>query len=39
MNQDEKIPLFKKWGHWYALLIITLVVLIVFFSWFTKHFS
>jgi len=39
MSQYEKIPLFKKWGHWYALLIITLAVLIIFFSWFTKHFS
>jgi len=39
MHQDEKIPLFKKWSHWYALLVIVLVGLIVFFTWFTKHFS
>ncbi len=39
MQQKENIPLFKKWGYWYMLLVIVLVALIIFFAWFTKHFS
>jgi hypothetical protein len=39
MLEEEKIPLFKKWSHWYALVVAVLVVLIVFFFWFTKRFS
>jgi len=39
MQADEKIPLFKKWNHWYALVVAVLVVLIVFFFWFTKRFA
>ncbi|HRH59025.1 MAG TPA: hypothetical protein PL045_00535 [Chitinophagaceae bacterium] len=39
MQPKENIPLFKKWTHWYLLLVIVLLALIVFFSWFTKYFS
>jgi len=39
MHSDEKVPLFKKWSHWYALVVVVLIVLIVFFFWFTKRFS
>lgn len=39
MPQKENIPLFKKWSHWYALVIAVLLILIAFFFWFTKKFS
>jgi hypothetical protein len=39
MKPHEHIPLFKKWRQWYWLVIMFLVVLIVFFTWFTKHFA
>ncbi len=39
MPEKENIPLLKKWSHWYALVVVTLVVLIIFFLWFTKKFS
>jgi hypothetical protein len=39
MHNDEKIPLLKKWGHWYVLVVGVLAVLIIFFAWFTKRFS
>ena len=35
----EKIPLFKKWTHWYVFVISFLVLLIVLFWLLTKHFS
>ena len=38
-QSDNHIPLFKKWRHWYMLVIIFLLVLIIFFTWFTKHFA
>jgi len=37
--QDEKAPLFKKWGYWYALVIGFLLLLIISFYLFAKHFS
>lgn len=36
---NKKIPLFKSWRNWYMLLLVVLVALIIFFDWFTKHFS
>lgn len=39
MQPDERPPLFKKWGGWYATVAIALVLQIVFFIYFTKHFS
>jgi hypothetical protein len=38
-KETEHIPLFKKWKHWYAAVIIFLLILILFFTWFTKYFS
>jgi len=38
-NDNDKVPLFKSWNYWYALLIGVLVVLILFFDLLTKHFS
>jgi len=36
---EEKVPLFSKWGYWYALVIGVLILLIIFFNFLTKHFS
>jgi len=35
----EKIPLFKTWNQWYALVIALLLVLIGCFIWLTKYFA
>jgi Mg2+ and Co2+ transporter CorA len=37
--KEDKVPLFKKWSYWYALVIGFLFLLIVLFYFFTKHFS
>ena len=37
--EDDKVPVFKKWSRWYALVIFFLVILIILFYFFTKHFS
>jgi len=39
MSADEKTPLFKNWNYWYALVIGFLILLIISFYFFTKHFS
>ena len=36
---EGKVPLFKKWSYWYALVIGYLLLLMVFFYLLTKHFS
>lgn len=36
---EDKVPVFKKWSHWYALVIGFLVLLIILFYLFTKYFS
>lgn len=36
---EEKVPLFKKWSYWYALVIGFLAVCIAFFYWLTNYFS
>ncbi|MDP4151024.1 MAG: hypothetical protein Q8927_04565 [Bacteroidota bacterium] len=38
-QQDERPPLFRNWRIWYALVIGFLILLIVFFYFFTKHFA
>jgi hypothetical protein len=38
-EEQEKIPLFKKWSHWYIIEIGFLLLLIIFFYLFTKHFA
>lgn len=38
-GDNDKVPLFKKWGRWYLLVIAFLVLLIVLFYFFTKYFS
>jgi hypothetical protein len=39
-NDDlDKVPLFKRWSYWYALVIGFLLLLIGFFYLLTKHFS
>jgi len=36
---DEKPPFLKSWNSWYLLVIGFLVLLIILFYLFTKHFS
>jgi hypothetical protein len=39
MNEQEKVPVFKKWSHWYMLVIGFLILLIILFYLFTKYFA
>ncbi len=39
MKDKEKIPLFTTWNRWYFFVIAVLVLLIIFFAWFTKYFA
>lgn len=36
---EDRVPLFRKWSYWYALVIGFLVVCIVLFNLLTKHYS
>ena len=36
---EDKVPLFKKWSYWYALVIGFLLLCILLFYFLTKHFS
>jgi hypothetical protein len=36
---QEKVPVFKKWSYWYVLVIGVLMLMIVLFYLFTKHFA
>ena len=38
-ENNDKIPLFKTWNHWYVFVLAFLVVLIILFSLFTKAYS
>jgi hypothetical protein len=38
-QEDDRSPLFPKWSYWYALVIGTLVLLILFFYFFTNYFA
>ena len=37
--ENEKVPVFKKWSHWYTLVIAFLILEIIFFYLFTNYFS
>jgi hypothetical protein len=37
--EEDKAPLFPKWSYWYALVIGFLVLLMLFFTFFTKYFA
>lgn len=39
MLKDDKVPLFGKWRYWYWLVIGFLVLMIVLFYFFTKHYA
>jgi hypothetical protein len=39
MKNENKIPLFATWRRWYVFVIGVLLLLIIFFAWFTKHFA
>jgi hypothetical protein len=36
---NERAPLFGKWGYWYVLVIGFLLLCIILFDFLTKHFS
>lgn len=36
---NENVPLFGSWRLWYFFVVIFLVVLIILFTFFTKHFA
>ena len=36
---DQKIPVFKKWRHWYILVISFLILEIILFYLFTNYFA
>jgi hypothetical protein len=38
-EDNDKIPLFKKWSYWYGFVIGFLLLMIVLFYFFTKRFS
>lgn len=38
-QNDDEVPLFRKWSTWYALVIGFLLLLILLFYFLTKHFS
>ena len=37
--ENEQIPFFKKWRHWYWLVICFQILLAVLFYLFTKHYA
>lgn len=39
MNDKDKIPFFGTWNRWYFFVISVLVLMIIFFVWFTKYFA
>ena len=38
-EDKDKVPFFKNWSSWYVLVIGFLIMLIILFYFFTKHFS
>lgn len=38
-DNNDKVPIFKSWTHWYIFVISFLILLIFLFSLFTKTFS
>lgn len=39
MPDDERSPIFKKWGYWYWILIVVLAIQLVFYTWLTNFFA
>ena len=39
MEQEEKPPLFKKWSHWYGLLLAALVLQVLIYYSITTAFE
>jgi len=39
MNKENNLPFFSTWRRWYIFVIAVLVLLIIFFAWFTQYFS
>jgi hypothetical protein len=37
-KENDKAPFFNTWGHWYVLLIVFQLLLVILFSLFTKRF-
>ena len=38
-QDNDRIPLFKKWRQWYVFVLLFLVLLIILFYYFTKKFA
>ena len=38
-EKNDKVPLFRKWQYWYWLVLGFLLVLIILFYCFTKHYA
>lgn len=38
-QQEQKPPLFKSWTAWYVAVVLFLVLMVIFFTLFTKRFS
>ena len=38
-QDNESVPLFKKWSSWYVLVIAFLILLILLFYFFTQRFA
>lgn len=38
-DNKEKVPVFRKWSHWYLLVLGFLLLLILLFYLFTKHYA
>ena len=39
LPDDNRPPLFPKWVHWYALLVALLLLQILLYHLFTRHYS
>lgn len=38
-EQEDKVPVFGKWNRWYWFVVVLLVLQIILFYLFTKHFA
>ena len=38
-DNNDKVPLFRSWNHWYLFVLAFLILLIILFSIFTKAYS
>ncbi len=39
MPEEDKVPLFRTWTHWYIFVLVFLLMLIIGFHFFTQYFS